>query len=30
MKSPAAVIKLPVRARRTLTSADASERALLV
>ncbi len=27
---PAAVVKLPVRVRRTLTSADASERALLV
>ena len=30
MKLPAAVVKLPVRIRRTLTSADASERALLV
>jgi CBS domain-containing protein len=30
MKLPAAVVKLPVRVRRTLTSGDASERALLV
>jgi CBS domain-containing protein len=30
MKLPAAVVRLPVRVRRTLTSADASERALLV
>lgn len=30
MKLPAAVVKLPVRVRRTLTGADASERALLV
>jgi CBS domain-containing protein len=30
MKLPSAVVKLPVRIRRTLTSADASERALLV
>ena len=30
MKLPTAVVKLPVRIRRTLTSADASERALLV
>jgi len=30
MKLPVAVVKLPVRVRRTLTSADASERALLV
>ncbi|HXU72295.1 MAG TPA: CBS domain-containing protein [Polyangia bacterium] len=30
MKLPAAVVKLPVRVRRTLISADAAERALLV
>jgi CBS domain-containing protein len=30
MKLPATVVKLPVRVRRTLTSGDASERALLV